>query len=258
MIYTPPNSYLIYMRNIRNHKRVTKEQEKELGKRIKKGDRAAINELVEANLSFVAFMAPKFQNSGLSSEELIQEGNLGLIRAAELFDYRKGFKFVTFAGYHVEQKMRRSIENDLHIIRIPVHKQELMNYISKPGVNKKSRKYWQAIKTLKGGKTSLNDCTVKVTRLDAIKNNLPSKSRVTEDFEMREFIQKHLAILTEKERDIITCFFGLGGERPLKLHELGTKFKVHYSTIRYKIEGIISKLRTSMLQKDPLVTKHLT
>src|SRR5882724_2206858 len=127
----PQKPLTAYLKDIRQHPRLTSEEEKNLGSRSLKGDLKARNQLVISNLALVVYLAKKYTHRGLSILELIQEGNIGLIRGAELFNPSRGVKFSSFAGYHIKSHMGRAIENSLNVVRVPVGKQTAFSRVLK-------------------------------------------------------------------------------------------------------------------------------
>ena len=123
------SSLSLYLKNIGSHKLLTHKEEIELAKRIETGDKQATNKMIESNLRLVVSIAKRYSNRGMSLQDLIQEGSIGLMKAVEKFEYRKGYKFSTYATWWVRQAITRALADQARTIRIPVHKVETMNKV---------------------------------------------------------------------------------------------------------------------------------
>lgn len=259
-----------YLQEIGKEDLITVEEEVELAQRIRKGDRLALEKLTKANLRFVVSVAKQYQNQGLSLPDLINEGNLGLIKAAEKFDETRGFKFISYAVWWIRQSILQALAEQSRIVRLPLNQVGSLNKI-----NKAISKYEQdnerlpspeelaemmdlpkekIIDTLRvsGRHVSVDAPFVEGednTLLDVLDNK---DSPIADDMLMNESlsreIERSLATLTERERDIIRLFFGIGCQE-MTLEEIGEKFGLTRERVRQIKEKAIRRLRHTSRSK---------
>ena len=260
-----------YLQEIGREELITIEQEVELAQRIRKGDHAALDKLVRANLRFVVSVAKQYQNQGLSLPDLIDEGNLGLIKAAEKFDETRGFKFISYAVWWIRQSILQALAEQSRIVRLPLNQVGALNKI-----NKALQRFEQEHERLPSVEEIATDLeisldkitdTMKVsgrhisvdapfvdgednTLLDVLMNDsspatdqkLMSESLLTE-------IERALdALLQERERDIVKMFFGIGCAE-MTLEEIGDQFGLTRERVRQIKEKAIRRLRGNSKNK---------
>ena len=259
-----------YLQEIGKEDLITVEEEVELAQRIRKGDRLALEKLTKANLRFVVSVAKQYQNQGLSLPDLINEGNLGLIKAAEKFDETRGFKFISYAVWWIRQSILQALAEQSRIVRLPLNQVGSLNKI-----NKAYSKFEQEnervpspeelaammdlpkekiIDTLRvsGRHVSVDAPFVEGednSLLDVLENK---DSPIADDMLMNESlsreIERSLATLTERERDIIRLFFGIGYQE-MTLEEIGEKFGLTRERVRQIKEKAIRRLRHTSRSK---------
>jgi len=257
----------MYLKEIGEVALLTREEEVELAKRVERGDEVAKRKLAEANLRLVVSVAKKYTGRGLSLLDLIQEGNLGLMKAVEKFDYKKGYKFSTYATWWIRQAITRAIADQARTIRLPVH---MIEVISK--LNRTSRTLLQKMgrePTLEEISQNMGLSMDKVQKILKITQKPISletpigeeeESRL-EDFiedkeaispqeaaissNMTKQIQKVLSTLSEREEKIVKMRFGIGEKHEYTLEEVGQDFDVTRERIRQIEEKALKKLRCS-------------
>lgn len=259
-----------YLQEIGKEDLITVEEEVELAQRIRKGDRLALEKLTKANLRFVVSVAKQYQNQGLSLPDLINEGNLGLIKAAEKFDETRGFKFISYAVWWIRQSILQALAEQSRIVRLPLNQVGSLNKI-----NKAYSKFEQEnervpspeelaammdlpkekiVDTLRvsGRHVSVDAPFVEGednSLLDVLENK---DSPIADDMLMNESlsreIERSLATLTERERDIIRLFFGIGCQE-MTLEEIGEKFGLTRERVRQIKEKAIRRLRHTSRSK---------
>ncbi|HQE49735.1 MAG TPA: RNA polymerase sigma factor RpoD [Fervidobacterium sp.] len=255
----------MYLREIGKVSLLTKEEEVELAKRIEAGDEEAKKKLIEANLRLVVSIAKKYIGRGLSFLDLIQEGNLGLIRAVEKFDYRKGFKFSTYATWWIRQAITRAIADQARTIRIPVHMVETINKlirVSRQLVQQLGREptveeIAQALELPPEKVEDIQRIAQKPVSLetpigeeedsqlgDFIEDeDSPDPEEATASQLLREQLEEMLGELTEREREVLRLRFGLEDGRSHTLEEVGKRFNVTRERIRQIEAKALRKLR---------------
>ena len=255
----------MYLREIGKISLLTKEEEVELAKRIEAGDEEAKKKLIEANLRLVVSIAKKYIGRGLSFLDLIQEGNLGLIRAVEKFDYRKGFKFSTYATWWIRQAITRAIADQARTIRIPVHMVETINKlirVSRQLVQQLGREptveeIAQALELLPEKVEDIQRIAQEPVSLetpigeeedsqlgDFIEDkDSPNPEEATAGQLLREQLEEMLGELTEREREVLRLRFGLEDGRAHTLEEVGKRFNVTRERIRQIEAKALRKLR---------------
>lgn len=244
---------------------VTAEEEVELAMRIKNGDKAALEKLVLANLRFVVSIAKQYQNQGVTLPDLINEGNLGLIRAAEKFDETRGFKFISYSVWWIRQSMLEAIATQAKTVRVPLNQIGILNKINKAGsrfelINERKpspdelseildievSKIEDALATSK--KTVSLDSTFgdseDLTLLDILPNpkSLPVDHFLISESLSNEIERKIDLYLTEREADILRMFFGIGRQE-MTYEEIGERFSLTRERVRQIKEKAIRKLR---------------
>ena len=258
----------LYLKEISKTPRLTFEEEQELGKRITSGDQEARAQMIEANLKLVVAIGKHYINRGLQFEDIIEEGNLGLIRAVEKFQYQKGFKFSTYASWWIRQAIERAILNQTKIIRLPVHMAEC--------VRSYSRIVWKLSHEL-GREPSAEEIAVKMCKgIDKVRSisqvvretlsldmligdhpedtlsevladeNAPSPERLSDDISQRKCIDTWLSRLPGGERSVIEMRYGLNGEDPMTLDRIGKMLGITRERVRQIENQAIKRLRCIM------------
>lgn len=254
-----------YLQDISRLPMVTVEEEIALTIRIKKGDTAALEELVSANLRFVVSVAKQYQNQGISLNDLVNEGNLGLIKAASRFDETRGFKFISYAVWWIRQSIMQAISDQSRIIRIPLNRSGLLNKIKKvqgkleqdlgrtPEIGEISALMEvdekELLITLQAGIWHVStDQPIgnsdQLTLLDLLADEnktAPDKELMIESFKTE--VGRSLETLTAREREIVVLSFGIGHVAPLSLSEIGEKFELTRERVRQIKEKALKKLR---------------
>ena len=259
------DSLRLYLRSIGRVELLTAEQEIELAKRIERGDMKAKQHMVEANLRLVVSIAKGYLGRGLTFLDLIQEGSLGLIRAVEKFDYRRGYKFSTYATWWIRQAVTRAIADKARTIRIPVHMVEKLNrvaHVERQLVQRMGREPEPAeiAAELKVSVREVRDI-MRVAQLPVslekpvgddeeselgdfvADDSVESPYESAQENLQREDIQRALDALPERERQVIELRFGLRGHEPLTLEEVGRAFGVTRERIRQIETNTLKKLK---------------
>jgi RNA polymerase primary sigma factor len=259
-----------YLQEIGKEDLINVEEEVELAQRIKKGDHEALEKLTRANLRFVVSVAKQYQNQGLTLPDLINEGNLGLIKAAEKFDETRGFKFISYAVWWIRQSILQALAEQSRIVRLPLNQVGSLNKINK-ALSRFEQEFERkptpeeladaldlprekVVDTLRvsGRHISVDAPFVDGednSLLDVLPNNdspIADKSLLNESL-IRE-IERALATLTEREREIIKCFFGIGVQ-DMTLEEIGEKFGLTRERVRQIKEKAIRRLRHTSRSK---------
>ena len=260
-----------YLQEIGREELITIENEVELAQRIRKGDHAALDKLVRANLRFVVSVAKQYQNQGLSLPDLIDEGNLGLIKAAEKFDETRGFKFISYAVWWIRQSILQALAEQSRIVRLPLNQVGSLNKINKAfskfeQENERLPSVEELAEALEVPLDKISD-TIKVSGrhisvdapfvegednslLDVLMND---DSPVADQKLMSESLLKEIdraldSMLAERERDIVRMFFGIGGQE-MTLEEIGDKFGLTRERVRQIKEKAIRRLRNNSKNK---------
>jgi RNA polymerase primary sigma factor len=259
-----------YLQEIGREELISVEEEVELAQRIKKGDKDALEKLTRANLRFVVSVAKQYQNQGLSLPDLINEGNLGLIKAAEKFDETRGFKFISYAVWWIRQSILQALAEQSRIVRLPLNQVGSLNKINK-AFNKFEQEYERTptpeelADTLELPKEKVND-TLRVSGrhvsvdapfqegdenslLDILINSDSPKAdnKLISESLMKE-IERALSTLTDRERDIIRYFFGINCQE-MTLEEIGEQFGLTRERVRQIKEKAIRRLRHTSRSK---------
>ena len=259
-----------YLQEIGKEELITVEEEVELAQRIKKGDQAALEKLTRANLRFVVSVAKQYQNQGLSLPDLINEGNLGLIKAAEKFDETRGFKFISYAVWWIRQSILQALAEQSRIVRLPLNQVGSLNKINKAyskfeQENERKPSPEELAESLDLPADKVAD-TLRVSgrhvSVDApfvdgednslldvlINNDSPNADRSLIMESLSKEIHRALATLTERESDIIRLFFGIGCQE-MTLEEIGERFGLTRERVRQIKEKAIRRLRHTSRSK---------
>ncbi|MCK4661523.1 MAG: sigma-70 family RNA polymerase sigma factor [Bacteroidales bacterium] len=259
-----------YLQEIGREELITVEEEVDLAQRIRKGDRIALEKLTKANLRFVVSVAKQYQNQGLSLPDLINEGNLGLIKAAEKFDETRGFKFISYAVWWIRQSILQALAEQSRIVRLPLNQVGSLNKINKAfskfeQENERIPSPDELADVLELPKDKVVD-TLRVagrhisvdapfvagednSLLDVIENkDSPIADNKLLSESLCKEIDRALATLTERERDIIKLFFGIGLQE-MTLEEIGERFGLTRERVRQIKEKAIRRLRHTSRSK---------
>lgn len=259
-----------YLSEIGREELLSSDEEVELAQRIRKGDKQALERLTRANLRFVVSVAKQYQNQGLALPDLINEGNLGLIKAAEKFDETRGFKFISYAVWWIRQSILQAIAEQSRIVRLPLNQVGSMNKINqvlskfeqenerRPSVDEISEridlpedKVDEAI-LVSGRHVSVDAPFVDGednSLLDVLVNSdAPMADRELVMESLRAEIDSALKVLNERERNIITAFYGIG-QPEMTLEEIGSKFGLTRERVRQIKEKAIRRLRNNTKNK---------
>ncbi|HYQ56187.1 MAG TPA: RNA polymerase sigma factor RpoD/SigA [Draconibacterium sp.] len=254
-----------YLHEIGKVELLSAEKEVELAKRIKKGDKEALENLIKANLRFVVSVSKQYQNQGLSLPDLINEGNLGLIKAAERFDETRGFKFISYAVWWIRQSILQALAEQARIVRLPLNKIGSINKINK-AFNKLEQEFQREptvdeVAELMESKPdmiedSLNFSNIHVSMdaplRDEEGNNMydvmlnedsPDPDESLIDGSLRHEIERSLSTLGDREAEILRYYFGLKGYQPHTLEEIGDTFGLTRERVRQIKEKAIKKLK---------------
>lgn len=265
-----------YLQEIGHEELISVEEEVELAQRIKKGDRKALEKLTKANLRFVVSVAKQYQNQGLSLPDLINEGNVGLIKAAEKFDETRGFKFISYAVWWIRQSILQAIAEQSRIVRLPLNQVGSVNKINRalnkfeqenerrPSIDEIADKVdIPHDKIEEAMKVNSRHASVDApfaegednSLLDVLPNNdspMADKTLVLES--LREEINRALQTLNERERNIIEAFFGIN-QPEMTLEEIGDKYGLTRERVRQIKEKAIRRLRHNT--KNKLLKSYL-
>ncbi|MBD1392299.1 sigma-70 family RNA polymerase sigma factor [Mucilaginibacter glaciei] len=259
-----------YLHEIGKVDLITAEEEVILAQKIREGDQAALERLTKTNLRFVVSVAKQYQNQGLTLGDLINEGNLGLIKAAKRFDETKGFKFISYAVWWIRQSILQAIAEQSRIVRLPLNQVGSLSKISK-AFSKLEQEYEREpspeeladmLETTvdkisdtlsnSGRHVSMDAPFVQGeenTLLDVLENREPNTDSNLINESLSEEIKRSLSTLTEREREIIVLFFGLGSNQPLSLEEIGEKFNLTRERVRQIKDKALQRLRHTSRSK---------
>ena len=259
-----------YLQEIGHEDLVSVEEEVELAQKIKKGDKKALEKLTKANLRFVVSVAKQYQNQGLSLPDLINEGNLGLIKAAQKFDETRGFKFISYAVWWIRQSILQALAEQSRIVRLPLNQVGSVNKINRlvnsfeqknerrPSVEEIAEHIdLSEDKIEEAMKVNTRHISVDAPFQDGKDNNLldvlpdqdaPDADRVLVLESLREEIGRALDTLNERERNVIEAFFGLG-QAEMTLEEIGDKYGLTRERVRQIKEKAIRRLRHNTQNK---------
>ncbi|MBK9271887.1 MAG: sigma-70 family RNA polymerase sigma factor [Saprospiraceae bacterium] len=261
-----------YLQEIGKVDLLTPEEEVELAKLIKQGDQSALERLTKANLRFVVSVAKQYQNQGLSLSDLINEGNLGLIKAAQRFDETRGFKFISYAVWWIRQSILQALAEQSRIVRLPLNKVGSLNKINR-AFSELEQEYErepspEELATLLEIPTEEVETTLGVAArhvsmdapfvegednslLDVLENDsTPATDSMLEYKDsLRREIERALGTLTDRQADVIKLYFGLGLEHPESLEDIGDKFGLTRERVRQIKDKAINKLRSTTRSK---------
>lgn len=266
-----------YLQEIGREDLINVEEEVELAQAIKRGDRKALEKLTRANLRFVVSVAKQYQNQGLSLPDLINEGNLGLIKAAEKFDETRGFKFISYAVWWIRQSILQALAEQSRIVRLPLNQVGILNKITKAlqkfeQEHERKPSSTELARELDIAEDKIAD-TMKVSGrhismdapfvegednslLDVMPNeDSPNADSTLMDESLAREIDNVLGSLSEREAEIIKLFFGIGDSQEMTLEEIGDQFGLTRERVRQIKEKAIRKLRTS--EKCQLLKPYL-
>ncbi len=257
-----------YLQEIGKVELITPEEEVKLAERIKQGDQRALDRLTKANLRFVVSVAKQYQNQGLSLPDLINEGNLGLIKAAQRFDETRGFKFISYAVWWIHQSILQALAEQSRIVRLPLNKVGLTNRINK-AFSQLEQEYEREPSTeeiaealeieIEEVASTLGVASRHVsmdspmsdgeenTLMDVLEN--PNADATDGELDHNQSlhteISRSLKTLTERQQDVIRFFFGIGVDHPLSLEDIGERFNLTRERVRQIKDKAISKLKTN-------------
>ncbi|PKP45425.1 MAG: RNA polymerase subunit sigma [Bacteroidetes bacterium HGW-Bacteroidetes-11] len=260
-----------YLQEIGKVELITADEEVALAQRIKQGDRAALEKLTKANLRFVVSVSKQYQNQGLSLPDLINEGNLGLIKAAQRFDETRGFKFISYAVWWIRQSILQALAEQSRIVRLPLNKIGSINKINKAYARLEQEYEREPNFDEIAGLLEISENEVKESMRNSGRhvsmdaplvqdedNNmydvLRSDDGPTPETELlyeslRKEIERAVATLTPREADVVRLYFGLGGEHPLTLEEIGERFDLTRERVRQIKEKAIRRLKHTSRSK---------
>ena len=260
-----------YLQEIGKVDLITADEEVELAQRIKAGDQVALEKLTKANLRFVVSVAKQYQNQGLTLPDLINEGNLGLIKAAQRFDETRGFKFISYAVWWIRQSILQALAEQSRIVRLPLNKIGSINKINKtfafleqsherpPSAEEISKELDMTINDVKESmKNSGRHVSMDAPLVEGEDSNLydvlrsgespnPDKDLLHES--LRTEIERALETLTPREADVIRLYFGLGNQHPMTLEEIGETFDLTRERVRQIKEKAIRRLKHTSRSK---------
>ena len=247
-----------YLQEIGREELVTPDEEVELAQRIRKGDQEALEKLTRANLRFVVSVAKQYQNQGLSLPDLINEGNLGLIKAAEKFDETRGFKFISYAVWWIRQSILQALAEQSRIVRLPLNQVVEQEYERQPS-NEELAEMIDIPKdkisdTLRVGSRHVSVDAPFVegednSLLDVLPNDdSPSADKTLVNESLNTEIERALSTLTDREREIIKSFFGIGCQE-MTLEEIGERFGLTRERVRQIKEKAIRRLKSPSRSK---------
>lgn len=259
-----------YIQEIGHQDLLTADEEVELAQQIRKGDRKALERLTKANLRFVVSVAKQYQNKGLSLPDLINEGNLGLIKAAERYDETRGFKFISYAVWWIRQSILQAIAEQSRIVRLPLNQVGSVNRIArelnkfeqenerKPSVEEMADRIdLPEEKIAEAMKINTNHVSMDAPFADGEDNSLldvlpntdsPSTDNVLDQESLRTEIGRVLDVLNDREQKVIKAFFGIGMQE-MTLEEIGDKYNLTRERVRQIKEKAIRRLRYNTKSK---------
>jgi RNA polymerase primary sigma factor len=264
-----------YLQDIGKIDLITADEEVRLAQRIREGDQAALDKMVKANLRFVVSVAKQYQNKGLSLGDMINEGNVGLVKAAMRFDETRGFKFISYAVWWIRQSIMQALAEQSRVVRIPLNRIGTLNKLNKTFSAleqqfQRDPSTEELAEVMEVGLEEIRDTTQMGARQVSINapfmsgeengllDVLENESEETPDSaliinSLRQDVQRSLSTLTERESDIISLYFGLNGLPAMSLEEIAHKFKLTRERVRQVKEKGLRRLRSTSRNK---VLKH--
>lgn len=256
-----------YLQEIGKVELISADMEAELAKRIRQGDQVALEKLTKANLRFVVSVAKQYQNKGLSLNDLINEGNLGLMKAAQRFDETRGFKFISYAVWWIRQSIMQSLAEQSRMVRLPLNRIGTLGKITRmfAELEQKYQREPSQAEVAKALEISEEEVALNLKianrhlsmdapfangeengLLDVLEDNTEESpdSDLLNDSLRRE-LQRSLSTLTQREADVITLYYGLNGEQALTLEEIGNKYNLTRERVRQIKEKATRRLRHS-------------
>ena len=261
-----------YLQEIGKVELISPEDEVKLARLIKQGDQKALDRLTKANLRFVVSVAKQYQNQGLSLPDLINEGNLGLIKAAQRFDETRGFKFISYAVWWIRQSILQALAEQARIVRLPLNKVGLTNRVQKaysqleqqferePSPEELAELLQMDIEEV-SATLSISTRHVSMdtplsegeegTLLDVLENSNAERTDAALDHKesLRMEIDRSMKALTERQKEVICYFFGIGVDHPMSLEDIGERFNLTRERVRQIKDKAITKLRTTNRSK---------
>jgi RNA polymerase primary sigma factor len=257
-----------YLQEIGKVELITPEEEVKLAVRIKQGDQKALDKLTKANLRFVVSVAKQYQNQGLTLPDLINEGNLGLIKAAQRFDETRGFKFISYAVWWIRQSILQALAEQSRIVRLPLNKVGLTNRIQKaysqleqqferePSPEELAEVLELDIEEVRstigiGGRHISVDTPLSEgednTLIDVMENTNADRAEtnIEHNESLKIDIDRSLQTLTERQKEVICFFFGIGVDHPMSLEDIGDRFSLTRERVRQIKDKAITKLRSN-------------
>ncbi|MFA6402470.1 MAG: RNA polymerase sigma factor RpoD/SigA [Salinivirgaceae bacterium] len=261
-----------YLHEIGKEELLSADEEVDLARRIKKGDSSALDRLIKGNLRFVVSVSKQYQNQGLSLPDLINEGNLGLIKAAQRFDETRGFKFISYAVWWIRQSILQALAEQARIVRLPLNKIGSINKINKtlarleqeferePTAEEIAKMLDIHADDVKKALASSNrhismDAPLQQGEDGSMYEVIPNKDGILPDRNLindslRKEIERTLTTLSQREADILRYYFGLNGTPPHTLEEIGEKFDLTRERVRQIKEKAIRKLKQTSRCKN--------
>jgi RNA polymerase primary sigma factor len=261
-----------YLQEIGKVELISPEEEVKLATLIKQGCQKSLDRLTKANLRFVVSVAKQYQNQGLSLPDLINEGNLGLIKAAQRFDETRGFKFISYAVWWIRQSILQALAEQSRIVRLPLNKVGLTNRIQKAysALEQQFEREPSAEELAEVLEMDLDEVSATLginarhvsvdtplsegednTLLDVLENPNAEKTDANLDHKesLKTEIDRSLKTLTERQKEVICFFFGIGVDHPMSLEDIGEKFNLTRERVRQIKDKAITKLKTSTRTK---------
>ena len=260
-----------YLQEIGKVDLITADEEVELAQRIKAGDQRALEKLTKANLRFVVSVAKQYQNQGLTLPDLINEGNLGLIKAAQRFDETRGFKFISYAVWWIRQSILQALAEQSRIVRLPLNKIGSINKINKmyalleqsnerpPSAEEIAKELDMTVNDVKESmKNSGRHLSMDAPLVEGEDSNLydvlrsgesPNPDRELIHETLQTEIERALETLTPREADVVRLYFGLGDQHPMTLEEIGETFDLTRERVRQIKEKAIRRLKHTSRSK---------
>ncbi|MEO6317046.1 MAG: RNA polymerase sigma factor RpoD/SigA [Chitinophagaceae bacterium] len=257
-----------YLQEIGKVELISSEEEVRLAGLIRQGDQGALDRLTKANLRFVVSVAKQYQNQGLSLPDLINEGNLGLIKAAQRFDETRGFKFISYAVWWIRQSILQSLAEQARIVRLPLNKVGLTNRIQKAfsQLEQEYEREPSADEIADLLKLDIDEVTSTLsinarhismdtpisegedgTLIDLMENPnaVRTERNIEHDESLKVEIERSLKALTERQKEVICYFFGIGIDHPMSLEDIGDHFSLTRERVRQIKDKAITKLKTT-------------